>query len=69
MVDFSHFLPQVNKGIPHPAQGGIDAYAGFIGNLLKAHVHIMAHHEHLLLLYRQLLDKIAEPGLGFLGYL
>lgn len=68
-MGFRHFLPEVDQGITHSAQRSIDAYAGLVGYLLKAHVHVVAHNEHLLLLRRQFLNKVAEASLSILGNL
>ena len=44
-----HHFAQVVQCIAHTAKGGVDAYVGYVGNFLEAHIAEVAHNQHLFL--------------------
>jgi hypothetical protein len=52
-----HHFSEVDQRIAHPTQCGIDAHIGLFGNVFKAHVPVMTHFEHFLLLLRQVFHQ------------
>ncbi len=64
-----HFFPQVNECVAHAAQCGVDAHPGAVGNFLEAHLQVMAHNQHLLLLGGQFFNVTAQPAAVILPHL
>ena len=46
-------LAHIDQGVAHPAQGGVDAYAGELGDFFEAHVGVVAQDHYFALLGRQ----------------
>ena len=65
---FGGDAPQVQNCITHAPQGGVDAYAGDLGNLLEGESLIVTHGQYLTLQFRQLLDQKLYVGAYLVGY-
>src|SRR5687767_4654696 len=46
----NHFLSQVDQGVPHPSQRRVYAHTCAVCDLLEAHLQVVPHDQHLLLL-------------------
>lgn len=55
-------LAQVDQGVAHPAQSGVDADPGIFGDLLEAHILVHPHLQYELLVFGQLPDQFADIG-------
>ena len=50
----------VEDSITHTSQGRIDTHAGGIGDFLKAHVLVVAHHQNFTLAFGQCFDQALD---------
>lgn len=62
-VFFLNELPQVDKGIAHPAQSRVDAHIGLIRDFLETQTAIVPEKNNLSLIVGQFIDQ--NPDLGF----
>ena len=53
-------LAQIDQGVAHTAEGGIDAHSCVLGDLLEAEIKIVAQHDDFFLLLRQHLYQALE---------
>lgn len=51
------YAPEIEDGIAHSAEGGVDAHSGCLGDFLEGEVLVIAHFEHLLLQFGKLFDE------------
>ena len=59
---------QIENGISHASKRSVDAHIECIGNLLETHVPVEAHHQHITLAHRQLLDQAAHITVNLAGH-
>ena len=67
-VVFAGKAAEIDDGIAHTAEGGIDADIGSLGNLLEVEAAIVTHDNHAALLGGKLLDEFADVGIGLFAH-
>lgn len=64
-IMFVHHFSDIDEGVPHPTEGGVDAHAGQAGDFLECHVGIMAEDDDFALLGGQSVDELADAVVRF----
>ena len=53
-------LPQVDQGVAHAAQGGVDANSGTFAYLLEAHVFVNSHDQNFTLVVGEFVNQQSQ---------
>lgn len=59
---------EVDDGVAHAAEGGVDAYAGFSGYVFEVAFAVVAQDDHATLLGGEHFDQFADVLVGLLAY-
>lgn len=60
--------PEVDDGVAHTAEGGVDAHAGALGDVLEVALSIVAEDDDASLLGREHFHKFADVAVGLLAH-